>query len=66
MTIDPKARAFQFGQKQSLTSMINQVVLSSDYAKKAILDKNQGGFGTTVEGYIKWFKLDVQIELLTP
>lgn len=64
MTIDPKARAFQFGQGQSLTSMINQVVLSSDYAKKAILDKNQGGFGTTAEGYIKWFKLDVQIELL--
>ena len=64
MTIDPKARAFQFGQGQSLTSMINQVILSSDYAKKAILDKNQGGFGTTPEGYIKWFKLDVQIELL--
>ena len=66
MTIDPKARAFQFGQGQSLTSMINQVILSSDYAKKAILDKNQGGFGTTPEGYIKWFKLDVQIELLKP
>ena len=64
MTIDPKARAFQFGQGQSLTSMINQVILSSDYAKKAILDKNQGGFGTTAEGYIKWFKLDVQVELL--
>jgi hypothetical protein len=64
MTIDPKARAFQFGQGQSLTSMINQVILSSDYAKKAILDKNQGGFGTTEHGYIKWFKLDVQVELL--
>ena len=66
MTIDPKARAFQFGQDQKLTSIINQVVLSSDYAKKAILDKDQGGFGITAEGYIKWFKLDVQIELLTP
>jgi hypothetical protein len=66
MTIDPKARAFQFAQKQSLTSIINQVILSSDYAKKAILDKDQGGFGITAEGYIKWFKLDVQIELLTP
>jgi hypothetical protein len=66
MTIDPKARAFQFGQEQKLTSIINQVILSSDYAKKAILDKDQGGFGTTAEGYIKWFKLDVQIELLTP
>jgi hypothetical protein len=66
MTIDPKARAFQFGQEQKLTSIINQVILSSDYAKKAILDKDQGGFGITAEGYIKWFKLDVQIELLTP
>ena len=65
MTIDPKARAFQFGQQQSLTSIINQVVLSSDYAKKAILEKGpQGGFGTTEHGYIKWFKLDVQLELL--
>ena len=64
MTIDPKARAFQFGQGQSLTSIINQVVLSSDYAKKAITDKDAGGFGVTSEGYIKWFKLDTQIELL--
>ncbi len=57
MTIDPKVRAFQFGQGQSLTAIINQVVLSSDYAKKAITDK------PTPEGYIKWFKLDVQVEL---
>ena len=64
MTIDPKLRAFQFSQGQSLTAMINQVILSSDYAKKAITDKNSGGFGTTPEGYFKWFKLDVQIELL--
>lgn len=60
MTIDPKLRAFQFGQGQSLTSMINQVILSSDYAKRAITDK---GF-SSIPGYIKWFKLDVQIELL--
>jgi hypothetical protein len=58
MTIDPKNRAFQFGQGQTLTSMINQIILSSDYAKKAITEK------PTAEGYIKWFKLDVQIELL--
>jgi hypothetical protein len=58
MTIDPKNRAFQFGQGQSITSMINQIILSSDYAKKAITEK------PTAEGYIKWFKLDVQIELL--
>lgn len=56
MTIDPNLRAFQFGQGQTLTSMINQIILSSDFAKKTI-EK------LTPEGYIKWFKLDVQIEL---
>lgn len=60
MTIDPKQRAFQFGQGQSLTAMINQIILASDYASKAIDPENM-----TPEGYIKWFKLDVQIELLT-
>ena len=63
MTIDPKQRAFQFGQAQTLTSIINQVILSSDYAKKAIMAKDEG-FTISAEGYIKWFKLDVQIELL--
>lgn len=63
MTIDTKKRAFQFGQGQTLTAIINQVILSSDYAKKAINAKDKG-FEITAEGYIKWFKLDVQIELL--
>lgn len=58
MTIDPKKRVFQFAQGQSLTSIINQVILSSDYAKKAINPEN------TVDGFIKWFRLDVQVELL--
>jgi hypothetical protein len=59
ITIDPTTRAFQFGQNQSLTAIINQVILSSDYAKKAIT------VDPTPEGYIKWFKLDIQVELLT-
>lgn len=58
VTIDPKLRAFHFSQKETLTSIINQIVLSSDYAKKAITEK------PSPEGYIQWFKLDVQIELL--
>ena len=58
MTIDPNKRAFQFGQGQSLTAMINRIILSSDYAKKAMDPKNLVG------GYIRWFRLDVQIELL--
>jgi len=36
MTIDPTSRAFQFGQGQTLTSMINQIILSSKYASDAI------------------------------
>jgi len=59
MTIDPKLRAFQFGQSQSLTAIINQVILSSEYATAALEPAN-----LTPQGYIKWFKLDVQIELL--
>ena len=58
MTIDPKTRAFQFGQDQSLTAIINQIILSSEYATNA-LDKKP-----TPQGFIKWFKLDVQIQLL--
>ena len=59
MTIDPKNRAFQFGQSQNLTAIINQIILSSDYSKKALDPKNM-----TPEGMIKWWKLDTQIQLL--
>jgi hypothetical protein len=59
MIIDPKKRAFHFAQKQSLTSIINQIILSSEYATEAINPQR-----LTPQGFIKWFKLDVQIELL--
>lgn len=62
MTINPKDRTFQFAQGQSLTSIINQVILSSEYAKEAI-DPNSK-VGRTADGFIKWFRIDVQIELL--
>jgi len=61
MTIDPKTRAFQFGQNQSLTAIINQIILSSEYATNALKPQN-----LTPQGFIKWFKLDVQLELLKP
>ena len=59
MTIDPKQRAFQFAQAQSLTAIINQIILSSQYAQEALDPKH-----LTPQGFIKWFKLDVQMELL--
>jgi hypothetical protein len=59
MTIDPKTRAFQFGQGQTLTAIINQVIISSDWVEKT-LQPNK----LLPAGYIQWYKLDVQIEFL--
>ena len=58
MVIDPKTRVFQFTQKQSITAIINQIILSSTYSKKALDPKNLEG------GMIKWWRIDVQIQLL--
>lgn len=57
MIIDPKNRKFQFSQGQNLTQIITQVILSSDYALNAITKK------PGPEGFINWFKIDVQIQL---
>jgi hypothetical protein len=57
MTIDPTNRKFQFTQGQSLTNIISQVILSSKYATDAIQQK------PSPEGFISWFKIDVQIQL---
>jgi hypothetical protein len=58
MVIDPKSRVFQFTQKQTITAIINQIILSSTYSKKALDPKN------LVDGFIKWWRIDVQIQLL--
>lgn len=58
MSIDPKRRTFQFTQAQRLTAIINQVILSSTYSKKALDPKN------LVNGFIKWWRIDVQIQML--
>jgi len=56
MSIDPKERSFLFSQGQSITAIINQVILSSKYAKEGIVPDK--------DGFITWLKIDVQIELL--
>lgn len=60
MVIDPNNRTFQFSQGQTLTQIINQIVLSSDYAKAAM--REQAALDNN--GFIKWWRVDVQIELL--
>jgi hypothetical protein len=58
MTIDPKSRKFQFSQGQSITNIITQMILSSDYANQALKQK------PSPEGFLNWFKVDIQIQLL--
>jgi hypothetical protein len=58
LTIDPKARTFTFPAGSSVQNIIQQVVLSSKYAKDAIDPKNLDD-----KGMIKWFRVDVQVEL---
>ena len=59
MTIDVKNRSFQFSQGQTLTQVINQVIVSSQYARDAVASAKN-----IKDGFIKWFRLDVQVELI--
>jgi hypothetical protein len=58
LTIDPKQREFSFTAGATIQNVIQEVILSSEYAKNAIdpskLDK---------EGRISWFRVDVQIKI---
>lgn len=57
MIFNPKERSLQFTQSASITSIITQVILSSKWAQETVKKR-------TKEGYIQWFKIDVQMELL--
>lgn len=58
MTINPTLREFKFSQKQTITEILAQCVLSSDYARDAINPEKMEN------GMINWFRVDVQIQLL--
>lgn len=57
MIFNPKERSMQFTQSTSITSIITQVILSSKWAQETIKKR-------TSQGFIQWFKIDVQMELL--
>lgn len=59
VTIEAKTRTFQYAQGQTLTQIISQAILESDYAVKALSGQNFDS-----EGRINWFRLDCQIQLL--
>jgi len=57
VVIDPTRREFLFAQKQTITDIITQLVISSKYSKDALDPKK-----LTDDGFIRWFKMDVQIQ----
>lgn len=57
MIIDPKNRKFHFPQKEKLTHIITQIILSSQYATDAITKDPDA------QGFIDWFKIDIQFQL---
>ena len=58
LTIDPKQREFSFAQNTSIQNIIQEVILSSEYAKNAIDPSKLDN-----EGRISWFRVDVQIKI---
>lgn len=57
ITINPKTRTFQFAQGQSVIAIISQAIMSSDYAIKAVKDKEDAN------GRVNWFRIDCQVQL---
>ena len=58
MTIDPKQRAFVFPQHSRIIQIIERIVLSSEYVINATKPEN------IKDGFVDWFRIDVQIQLL--
>jgi hypothetical protein len=57
LRIDPKQREFQFNKGVTIQNVIQEVILSSEYAKDAIDPKNIDD----ETGRLSWFRVDVQI-----
>jgi hypothetical protein len=58
LTIDPKQREFSFEAGVTIQNVIQEVILSSEYAKNAI-DPSK----IDSSGRINWFRVDVQIKI---
>ena len=53
MTVDPKEGIMKFPQDVDVPSIINQVLLSSEYPEKAL--------GKLEKGFRKWWRIDTQV-----
>ena len=57
---DPKTSNFRFPEGTDIPNAINQVLLKSDYVKRAL-----GAEALTPEGWRKWWRLDMQVYKIT-
>jgi ketosteroid isomerase-like protein len=58
LTINPKQAEFKFAQDTDIVNAINQVVLMSEYGKKALSTVSSDGF-------IKWWRVEVELQYIS-
>lgn len=59
ITIDVKNSDFKFNQGSTIVDMINQVIMTSDYARNALTEGNK-----SPQGQIAWWKVETQLYML--
>jgi hypothetical protein len=61
ITIDTKNADFKFAQGSKVQDIINQVILVSDYGRKALEEANQ-----TPDGKIIWWRVETHVHNISP
>ncbi len=59
ITIDVKNSDFKFNQGSTVVDMINQVIMTSEYARNALTEGNKNP-----QGQISWWKVETQLYML--
>lgn len=58
VSVDAKKRTFQYSQNTSITQIITNIIIESDYGKKNLKPENWDN------GFINWFRIDMQMQIL--
>jgi len=61
ITIDTKNADFKFAQGSKVQDIINQVILVSDYGRKALEEANQ-----TPDGKVIWWRIETHVHNISP
>lgn len=58
LSFNPKEGEFKFAQNTDVINAINQVVLMSDYGRKALAS-------VTADGFVKWWRIEVELKYIS-